>query len=269
MTSPVLPILQALFPSQTVVARRAPGASPNPTWRVDLDGEEVAVKLYRGRGQAEEQASLLEVLRVQGMPVPRTRWLRTGNTFALITEWLPGETLAAALERHPEQAGALGLDLGKTHATLHRVTLPQKALDRMPRLAATTGLAGTQVLHLDYHPLNVLIGSGQVTAILDWENVRLGDARADLARTLSMLSVDPAVLALPAEVRPTLRALRRGYLEGYARCAGAGRVTPLAPVLAWAGQFLLDDLAIRYPPVALAPARRWTGYWRWRAGALR
>ncbi len=31
-----------------------------------------------------------------------------------------------------------------------------------------TGLAGTQVLHLDYHPLNVLIESGQVTAILDW-----------------------------------------------------------------------------------------------------
>ncbi|AWN22131.1 hypothetical protein DKM44_01820 [Deinococcus irradiatisoli] len=267
MTLPILPILQALFPGQTVVARRAPGASSTPTWRVGLDEGEVAVKLYRDQGPAEGQAALLGVLRAQGVLVPRTQWRRTGDTFALITDWVPGETLASALEHHPEQAGLLGLALGKAHATLHGVALQQKALDWIPKLAAMTGLAGTQVLHLDYHPLNVLIESGEVTAILDWENVRLGDARADVARTLSILSVDPAVLALPAGMHAPLRAFRRGYLKGYAGVGGS--VSTLAPALAWAGQFLLDDLASRYSPDALATARRWTASWHWRARARR
>ncbi len=119
MTLPVLPVLQALFPGQAVAARRAPGASPNPTWRVVVDGQVVAVKLYGAPGAAGGQADLLEMLHGHGVPVPRARWLRKGETYALITDWCPGETLAAALERHPEQAWALGLALGKTHATLH------------------------------------------------------------------------------------------------------------------------------------------------------
>src|SRR5258708_33303103 len=52
-------------------------------------------------------------------------------------------------------------------------------------------LDGVALLHLDYHPRNVLTDGKQITGIVDWTNAHAGDPRADAARTVSILRVDP------------------------------------------------------------------------------
>jgi aminoglycoside phosphotransferase (APT) family kinase protein len=74
------------------------------------------------------------------------------------------------------------------------------------------------LLHLDYHPLNVLTDGTQITAVLDWANARSGDARADVARTYTILAVQPLgpgrqPLALGALRHLLARSWRRGYEE--------------------------------------------------------
>lgn len=106
-----------------------------------------------------------------------------------------------------------------------------------------------------------------VTGVIDWENVRLGDARYDLARydlarTLSILCIDPSIRALPRAQRVGVRDLRQGYLAGYRE----GRTTssssgPLAPFLAWAGGFMLADLSHRLEPPDAETIRRWADRW--------
>jgi len=42
----------------------------------------------------------------------------------------------------------------------------------------------------------VLSGT-ELTGVIDWENVRLGDTRYDVAQSLSILCADPSIPALP------------------------------------------------------------------------
>ena len=126
-----------------------------------------------------------------------------------------------------------------------------------PSAHQPTGLAW---LHLDYHLLKVLVDGETVSAVLDWENVALGEAGADVARTLSLLSVDPGIWRLRGQARRTVRSFRRGYLAGYAEVADLPGNSP--GWLTWAGEFMLQDLGNRLDAAELAQVARWTRYWQ-------
>lgn len=243
--------------------RRMPGGSTLPTWRVDTRDGPFAVRLYPAflEWVARGMARLSAVLREADFPVPGVVAVVDDlpGHVALIQEWLPGVTCGEALRRGPERAWDWGVQFGQVHARLHALPIPPEVEGEVPRLE--TGLpapARPAWLHLDYHPLNVLAEGGRVSAVLDWENVRLGDARADVARTLSILSVDPGVWGAGREVRQRLRTFRRGYLAGYA----GSLVAELPPFLAWAGEFMLRDRGPHFAGAELAPVRRWSRYWR-------
>ncbi|THF88961.1 hypothetical protein E7T09_00520 [Deinococcus sp. KSM4-11] len=180
---------------------------------------------------------------------------------------MPGDLLVDTLWRDPTSAERLGLRLGELHAWLHAWHVPD-AICQVLRLPDDAPVQGKALLHLDLHLLNVLVHGGQLGTVLDWEGARLGDARLDVARTLSILSVDPAILALSPEHRQAVRRLRRAYLEAYSR---ATEVTSdgLAPFLAWAGRYLIKDLSGKVEDGTLDPARRWTRAWLRRAAGQR
>ncbi len=52
------------------------------------------------------------------------------------------------------------------------------------------------LLHLDYHPLNVLTDGKTIVGVIDWENVRLSDARLGVVRSLSILCDDSSLRML-------------------------------------------------------------------------
>lgn len=108
----------------------------------------------------------------------------------------------------------------------------------------------------------MLTDGSVVTGVIDWENVRLGDARYDVARSLSILCVDPNVRALLQAFRLVVRAFRQGYLDGYRQAAKPGIAT-LATFLSWSGHFMLRDLGTRLEPQAVVNIERWSGWWRY------
>jgi aminoglycoside phosphotransferase (APT) family kinase protein len=122
--------------------------------------------------------------------------------------------------------------------------------------------ARPRLLHLDYHPLNVLVESGRISAVIDWANAGGGDGRLDAARTRTLLLLGPAATALPGWLLRLSRwLLAAGWRRGYE--AVAGPLGPLQPFDALAAAFMLADLAPSgQPRPGISPAdleaiRRW------------
>jgi Ser/Thr protein kinase RdoA (MazF antagonist) len=236
------------------------GGSPNPSWAVRTASSRYAVRLYPpvwGR----VQGSLLRFLAENSYPVPAVVYEGTaGDAHLLALSWVDGVPLAEVLTVSPRRATDLGHAFGTLQAQLHGLAVLPDLCAALPRLEEPC--AGTSLLHLDYHPLNALVSGGALSGIIDWENVKLGDPRADVARTLSILATDPAIRALPPELRRGVRSFRRAYCAGYLSEAGADALEGMPPFLAWAGDFMLRDLGKRYDAAGLEPVRRWTAHWR-------
>ena len=222
-----------------------------------------------------------------GLPVPAIHaqgiWRKRP---ALLIDWMPGDTMRDILAADPRQAWALGDAFGRFQAAIHHCPVPDElqadrhawiALAEPDKSLATILVQASReraaLLHLDYHPMNVLVTAGRLSAILDWTNARAGDPRADLARTCSILHFAPLLTATSdAAEEHVRRELVAGWRHGYH--AVAGPVDGMAPFLAWAGAFMVRDLAPRVgrPDLAwltgklLARVRAWTAAWRARAG---
>jgi aminoglycoside phosphotransferase (APT) family kinase protein len=283
-------------------------------WRVRFPGaggQDYALRLFRA-GQEAACAREVAAMHAAGeaVPVPRVR-LRGAweGRPALLMDWAPGAPLLAALRARPWDSPLLGMAFGATQARLHRDAPLPPALDGQQRgwiewagdgeealqarlralPAQRTSDRRACLLHLDYHPLNVLVagssgrlagrraGRYAVSAVLDWANARPGDARADVARTLSILRLSPAPEGVPLPlVRALLAVLEAGWRRGYRRVAGDGAVldSPDAPLFnAWAGAVMVRDLEPRLgrPGIPLREAdfqrmRAWVRTWKARAG---
>ncbi len=107
------------------------------------------------------------------------------------------------LRERPQRVFRLGKQFGRWHAAIHRVPAPAAlranwiawAGPLEPGFAAQlerlSKARAPRLLHLDYHPLNVLVHAGRVSAVLDWANAHAGDPRADFARTVTILRLSP------------------------------------------------------------------------------
>jgi hypothetical protein len=173
---------------------------------------------------------------------------------ALLLTRLPGRPAGDLTGVSPQQARRRGEACGALHAVLASV-VPPPGLSRElgpPLLReehAKTAQRRPCLLHLDLHPLNVLIDrGGEVSGVLDWANTAAGAAVLDRARTWSILTLDPSALAL--HDLPGWTALT----SGWARTAGFDDLP--AAARAWACRVMLDDLAGRYRADALEHVRR-------------
>lgn len=254
-----------------------------PPYGVSRAGETFALRIFPVGEDAvcAREVAVVEWAGEHGIPVPRVRAVATwqGRSAQLLT-WCAGNTLKELLETQPWQAERLGALFGETLAAIHRVlapdTLPrvERWLDWKapvdPALARTLRRLESSapvLVHLDYHPLNVLSDGTRITGVLDWVNARAGDLRADLARTVTILRLD----ACPPGRRgkgpcAVLHRFERGWRARYERIAGPA--SDLAPFYAWAGTAMERDLAHKRPPECLARVRAWTRHWQARTGRM-
>lgn len=243
--------LAAVGLREAQVLGRAPGESGRPVWQLQHQGRQYALREL-DPAVARREAAVHRAAAAGGVPVPAVVAEAPG---LLLLAWCPGETLLAVAAAQPERAPELGMEFGRMQARIHSIAAP-------PGLGAAGPLPGASLIHLDYHPLNVLSDGKRITAVLDWTNARAGDPRADLARTLSILRLegrDPR--RVPAALRAALAPFERGWL------AGCGGEVPGAELLAWAGEWMAADLARKRPPEDIARVRRWTEVWHAAAGA--
>jgi Ser/Thr protein kinase RdoA (MazF antagonist) len=187
------------------------------------------------------------------LPVPRVLDRADfGDHTALLLERLPGRPAGELALGGPEQARAAGLACGRVYGLLAGVPAPA-GLRAVPGAPGPAIDGPARLLHLDLHPLNVLVSDdgAVVTGVLDWANTHAGDPVLDRARSWAILALDP--IARAAQPLPGWAALAAGWSE-------AGRLAEVpAAARAWACRFMLADLADRYSPAELAHVRRALG----------
>jgi aminoglycoside phosphotransferase (APT) family kinase protein len=227
-------------------------------WRVDTPRGEYALRLFRP-DQAEQCSNEVRAMRIVGtlgVPVPRVIahgiW---GDRAVMLMEWCDGRTVFQEALAHPELIEPIGVSMGQLHARLHAVTAPPEYWEDHrswlgmagPDEAALTaqlregGLRDGWLLHLDFHPLNVLCYGREATVVLDWANVTVGDPRADVARTMSILRlVSPPPSASSVDFASFRAALERAWMAGYRQIAGP--LPDLTLFEIWAGVAFIRDM---------------------------
>ena len=277
-------ILAALGFERPGSTERVSGGRDTAIFRVELGGELYALRVFRPGedGVARREAQVMRAAGEGGVTVPRVcaegRWR---DRAALLLFWCPGRPMAEELAARPWRAWPLGVLFGRCQAAIHGRSSPEalRAAGRSwidwagpdeealaARLRKTDPCEGS-LLHLDYHPLNVMTDGERITGVLDWTNACAGDPRADYARTLTILRLDsgtasPLVLAV-------LRVFEAGWRNGYRRITGM--TSEMAPYYAWAGAVMLHDRGPRpdrpggMTARELGRVRAWTERWRKRA----
>ncbi len=192
-----------------------------------------------------------------GIPVPEIHanivW---EDRPVLLLAWCSGLPFLRTLERRLWRIWPLGVAYGRMQAAIHRVAGPPE-LDADPR--AWIELAGpgepalqrrlralaqprAALLHLDYHPLNVMSDGTAITGVLDWNNTCVGDPRACMARTYQILHAGPfGPGRTPLYVRVFSLLLAEAWRRGYEQVAGPQR--DMALFYAWAGAYMQQDMA--------------------------
>jgi hypothetical protein len=86
----------------------------------------------------------------------------------------------------------------------------RRLLDRIHEIgAAGTHMIGDDLVHMDFHPGNVLVSSGRITGVVDWDGATRGDRLFDLVTLRFMLSGTAPELVGPVDDRLALLADRR------------------------------------------------------------
>jgi aminoglycoside phosphotransferase (APT) family kinase protein len=137
----------------------------------------------------------------------------------LIMERVPGPTLLQRLLDRPWTVLVAGRRMAELQTWLHRLPvegfpappepLLERSLDRIEKVIRQCGLDGLTpglewlsahrpappaapcIVHLDFHPLNLICRPGQPAAVLDWDSADVGDPHADVATTLVLLRCAP------------------------------------------------------------------------------
>jgi aminoglycoside phosphotransferase (APT) family kinase protein len=142
-------------------------------------GDGLVLRRSRHGSSMATEARTMEHARTNGYPVPAVDHVSDDGT-ELVMERITGPSMIAALGRRPwtlkNQAGVLA-DL---HLRLHEIVAPAW-------LGPAPGTAGDRLLHLDLHPLNVML-SPRGPVVIDWPNAARGDPAADVGVTWVLLA---------------------------------------------------------------------------------
>jgi hypothetical protein len=117
------------------------------------------------------EARTMSFMREQGYPVPAVEEL-SDDGFDMVLERIEGVTMVAAIGKAPWTVRRQAARLADLHLRLHEIEAPEF----LPTAPFGTG---TKVIHLDLHPLNVMIGP-KGTFVIDWPNARRGDPDIDV-----------------------------------------------------------------------------------------
>jgi aminoglycoside phosphotransferase (APT) family kinase protein len=134
-------------------------------------GEGLVLRRARGGRSLAYEAKVMDYLHSQGYPVPAVDEMSEDGS-DLVIERVDGPTMVQAISERPWTVRRCARTLAELHRQLHDVA----AADFLR--AAPVGV-GTAVLHLDLHPLNVIMGrKGPV--VIDWTGASVGDPDIDV-----------------------------------------------------------------------------------------
>jgi tRNA A-37 threonylcarbamoyl transferase component Bud32 len=121
----------------------------------------------------------MEHVRAHGYPVPAVHEVGENRT-DLVMERIYGPSMGAYLNVRPWRLRQQGRVLAGLHHQLHEIPPP-------PYLPPSGVGEGEHFLHLDLHPLNVIIGN-RGPVVIDWSNAARGNPEDDVALALVLMT---------------------------------------------------------------------------------
>ncbi len=118
------------------------------------------------------EAQVMEYVRSQGFPVPAIEEV-SDDGLDMVIERIDGVDMVAAMTKRPWTIPRQGRVLADLHRRLHELSAPDWLHD------APVG-HGSSLLHLDLHPLNVMM-SPRGAVVIDWTGACRGDPAVDVA----------------------------------------------------------------------------------------
>jgi Ser/Thr protein kinase RdoA (MazF antagonist) len=215
---------------------------------IELSGSKAVLKAWPEQSPTaanlQQALSLMAVMRARGVPIPKL--IETGQLAGqryAIYERLPGrwparpsrallrelsdvvarERKAAPSEADPWPSTVRAMLYGEGDALFeisppvleahpHGCRLLSQARARLDE-CDPSWLTGGDIMHGDFAPENVLVHEGRLSAIVDWEQCRPGDATLDLVGILFDLELGAkASPSIRAEFRDSLRRAAPGPL---------------------------------------------------------
>jgi len=155
------------------------------------------LRVARDGRSLEHEARVMRWMADHGVPVPAVHDAGDGY---LVMDRVEGPTMLDAATKPPFPIRRAARQLARLHEQVHAVPAP-------PWLQPAP-VPGDRVVHLDLHPLNVLVSPGG-PVLIDWTNARAGDPAIDLADTWALFATaDPPDLSgLERRALPVLRKL--------------------------------------------------------------
>lgn len=189
-------------------------------------GPGLVLRRSRTPGRSMEgEAKTMEYVRSCGFPAPAVEFVSDDGT-EIVMERLAGPSMLGALERRPWSLRPTAAVLADLHRRLHDIPAPEWV-----RPAPWGGDSGEALLHLDLHPLNVMMtAAGPV--VIDWTNAAAGSPASDVALTWAIVAC--AEIPGGALKRAALGRFRAGLVSAFLGHfdLGAARAC-LGPVVGW------------------------------------
>jgi phosphotransferase family enzyme len=169
------------------------------------------------------EARIMEYVRAQGFPSPAVEEV-SDDGLAMVMERIDGTDMVAAITRRPWTIPRHGALLADLHLRLHELAAPEWAHD------APVG-RGDRLLHLDLHPLNVMVGpSGPM--VIDWTGACRGDPAVDVA--LAWVLLEAGSVQTNRLIAAVLGRARAALVKSFLRPFDLGPVKRrLREVVAW------------------------------------
>ena len=190
----------------------------------DLGGDRVLRRYRRPPppGLTEREAAVMTYLRQQGYPVPE---VFDADGADLVMERLHGTTMLSDLESHPWRADRHAATWAELVGRLATVPVGDLATAGVPaRFGAPDG-----VLHLDFHPDNVML-TPDGPVVFDWSNASLGPPAAEVAQAWIISASSSA--DGPRWKRAVVRVLRRRFIAQFLRASDRAGAEAILPVVA-------------------------------------
>ncbi len=168
------------------------------------DGDNCVKVFDKDYSKADVLNEALNQARVEetGLNIPKIKEVTMiDGKWAIISEFIPGKTLARLMEEEPEKKDeylALLVDI-QLAVQSKECTLLTKLKDKMNRKISISELDATarydlhtrlesmpkhkKLCHGDFNPSNIIITEDGTPYILDWSHATQGNASADAART--------------------------------------------------------------------------------------
>jgi aminoglycoside phosphotransferase (APT) family kinase protein len=161
-------------------------------------GQGRVLRRYRVSIDVQAEAEIMTYLYGVGYPVPKVHDAAGQD---LVMDRLDGRDMLADLGRRPWLIRQHARTLAGLHNRLHET----KAPPGLPP-AGVSSQAGDRVLHLDFHPGNVMLTS-QGPMVIDWTNAAAGAPGADVAMAYLIMATSDVDL-IPVYLRPMVALLR-------------------------------------------------------------